>query len=287
MRREGDGGVIEKVLSRRSMFVRKAAGQAARPQLIAANLDRVLIVTAVDNDFNVRRLERYLAVVWDGGAEPAIVVNKTDLDHDRAALAEALEPVAMGATVVWCSAVEDGGLDEVLSLCGPGLTVAFVCSSGVGKSTMINRLMGEKRQAVAPVREGDRKGRHTTSSRELFVTPGGAILIDTPGLRELGLWDAEDGLQRAFADIEELARNCRFRDCSHAGEPGCAVAAAVKQGSLDPSRLEGYLRLQRELEHINRRATQGGVNAKARWKDISRSVRNMYKLNKDLGLKGK
>jgi ribosome biogenesis GTPase len=282
VRRERNAIAIERLLSRRSSFVRKAAGRDARPQVIAANIDRVLIVTAVDRDFNPRRIERYLATVWEGGAEPVIVVNKTDLPHDRAEVMGELETIACGVPVVMSCAEDERGLEDVFPLCQPGKTIALVGSSGVGKSTIINRLVGAERQSTAPVRDGDHKGRHQTTRQELIVTPLGAILIDTAGLRELGLWDAQRGVERAFADIEEIAQRCRFRDCRHAGEPGCAVNAAVEDGTLDRRRLEGYHRLQRELEHQERRASaRSGGNSKRRWKEISKLVRQHYRSKKE------
>ncbi len=288
VRTDGEEGVIEALLPRRTCFTRRAAGRRARPQVVAANIDRVFIVTDVAGDFNVRRLERYLATVWDSGAEPIIVINKTDLEHDPAALWQELEVVAAGVTVLMVSALQEQGLQELQEQCPAGLTVALVGSSGVGKSTMVNALVGGERQAVGEVREADGRGRHTTTRQELVITPGGALLVDTPGMRELGLWEAEEGVDRAFGDLVELAEGCKFRDCTHQQEPGCAVTAAVLSGELAPDRLESYRRLQRELAHTARLADpRERANSKKRWKEIQQEARRMYQLNDELGLKGK
>lgn len=241
------GGQIAAILPRRSCFSRKAPGPRARPQVICANVDIVFVVTAVGADFNPRRLERYIAAVWSAGATPVIAVNKCDLEHDAAALAEILAEVAPAVDVIYTSAVDGRGTRELAARVGPGITAALVGSSGVGKSSLINQLLGSERQRTAEVRSGDNKGRHTTTRRELVALPGGGLVIDTPGMRELGLWDAAAGVETAFADVEALAAGCRFRDCLHEGEPGCRIAAALDAGELSPERLASYQRLSREV----------------------------------------
>lgn len=285
-RRERDAVVVEQVLERRSAFVRKAAGRSSLPQVVAANIDRVFAVTAIGPDLSPRRLERYLSAIWDGGAEPVVVVNKTDLPHEPVAILEQLSAVALGVRTAMVSARAEDGLRELLDLSEPGMTIALVGSSGVGKSTIVNRLLGSQRQATAEVRESDHKGRHTTADRQLLVAPGGAILIDTPGMRELGLWGASDGVDRTFADVLELAAGCRFRDCAHDGETGCAVAAAVEQGRLAPERLESFQRLQRELAWSARRSGERAKeNSKRRWKWINQAKREREKILRKSGLK--
>jgi len=262
-------------LTRRHAVGRKAEERAAAAQVIASNVDTVLVVTSLNRDFSPRRLERYLAFAWEGGARPVVVLSKSDLCGDVAARVAETEAVAMGVPIVPVSALA-GDVDALAPFLVPRTTVALVGSSGVGKSTLANRLLGEERMAVQQIRTSDDTGRHTTRHRELFVLPGGALLVDTPGLRELGFVEAEDGLDAAFKDIEDLARSCRFRDCSHDSEPGCGVKGAVEEGRLPEDRFGAYLRLKRELAFETRKADrQAALAEKQRNKRLSRAIRRM------------
>ena len=269
---------IHAVLPRRSRFSRKAAGEETVEQVVAVNVDLVFIVSGLDGDFNVRRLERYLALAWESGARPVIVLNKADLCPDAVPRVAAAEGVAFGVPVIVTSAATADGLEALRAKLGPGLTGVFMGSSGVGKSSLVNALLGRTRQSVRAVREDDSRGRHTTTSRQLVLLPGGGMVIDTPGMRELRLWVDGDSVDRAFADIGTLAAQCRFDDCTHQSETGCAVQAAVVSGLLTPERLSSYHKLQREAQYVAMRQTQSArIIEKTRWKQIAQEQRRLKK----------
>lgn len=276
----GEGrGLIHAVLPRRSKFSRKVAGQRTEEQVVAANVDTLFLVTGLDGDFNPRRIERYLTAAWDSGARPVVILNKLDRceDPDRCLL-EA-RAVSMGVPVHRVSARTGEGCEELLQYLKPGETVSLLGSSGVGKSTLINRLLGREAQRTADVRESDDRGKHTTTHRELLRLPEGGLLIDTPGLREIQLWEGDQGIESTFGDVEELAEGCRFSDCRHQGEPGCAVREAVERGDLPPERLESYRKLQRELHQIQLK--QDGLarlREKQKSKAIQKFLREHYRL---------
>jgi ribosome biogenesis GTPase / thiamine phosphate phosphatase len=253
MPREDGRATVHALLTRRTVFSRKTPWLEAKEQVVAANVDVVFVVTTLTDELSPRRLERYLTMAWESGAQPVIVLNKADLCPDARPLVAAVESVAIGVPVVLASALTGAGVDELRSLVRDGRTGALLGSSGVGKSTLVNRLVGWERQETAEIRADGKRGRHTTSRRELVFLPGGGVLLDTPGMRELQLWEASSGVERAFADVGELAARCRFADCAHETEPDCAVREALDSGALAWDRLESYRKLQRELERLDSR----------------------------------
>ena len=270
-RADAELALIEAVLPRRTQFSRRAAGKTLAEQVIAANIDLAVVVCGLDGDFNLRRIERYLVLARESGAEPVIVLNKADLRGSVAeAVAEATR-IAGGARVVALSAQESV---EPLAGMVQGRTIAFLGSSGAGKSTIANGLLGEQRQATGAVRTADSRGRHTTTSRMLLPLPGGGALIDNPGMRELQLWASEETLAETFADIAAFAERCRFADCAHGEEPGCEVREALESGALDERRWHSYRKLQGEVRY---QALQEDVHArqaqKQRWKAIHKAIR--------------
>lgn len=269
---------IHAILPRKSKFSRKIAGAKTEEQIVAANVDTVFLVSGLDGDFNPRRIERYLILAWESGANPVIVLNKADLCNNIEQRISEVEAIAFGVPIIVLSAAQNQGLEALTAYFQLGQTVAVLGSSGVGKSTITNQLKGEAIQAVQPVRRGDDHGKHTTTHRELIRLPNGGLIIDTPGMRELQVWAGDEGLQETFADIEGLAQQCRFRNCQHGNEPGCAVQQALEDGTLDESRFLSYQKLQKELNYLTRKQDQrASLAEKERWKKIHKALRNHYK----------
>ena len=270
--------VIEAILPRRTHFSRKAAGELTEQQVVAANLDVVFIVMGLDRDYNPRRLERYLVLVQDSGARPQVLLSKADLVADVAPQIAECEAVAPGADVYAVSVRDGRGLDRVRSALLAGQTGALLGSSGAGKSTLINHLLGSELLATGAVRASDQRGRHTTRHRQLVPLPGGGLLIDTPGMRELQLWTAPETTTTSFEDIDALAPGCHFSDCRHRSEPRCAVRAAVDDGRLDASRLESFHKLQDETKSLEaRQDVRGRIVERAQGKILSRAVKQFYR----------
>jgi ribosome biogenesis GTPase len=280
-----DPAIIAAVLPRRAAFVRSAADSSRRStgnlvdeQVMAANVDMAFLVAGLDGDFNLRRLERYLAVAWSSGVTPVIVLNKADVARDLDGRLVAVGAIAPEVPVIVLSALTGDHVADLAPHLTAGRTVVVLGSSGVGKSTLVNALLGEDRQATAAVREDDSRGRHTTRHRELFGLPGGALLIDTPGIRSLEVAGADEGVDTAFDDVTELATACRFSDCRHDGEPGCAIRAAIAEGTLSEARLDSHRKLERELAHAERKVDpRARAENTRRWKSIHKAVsRHMH-----------
>jgi ribosome biogenesis GTPase / thiamine phosphate phosphatase len=271
---------IQAILPRKSKFSRKVAGGRTEEQVVSANIDTVFIVSSLDGgrNLNLRRIERYLTLARSSGAVPVIVLNKVDLCPDADVLIRNVEAMANGTPILAVSAKERTGLDGLRNYLTKGNTAAFLGSSGVGKSALINSLLGVDRQEIGEVRRADLMGRHTTTRRELILLPGGGIMIDTPGMREIQMWAGEEDLDGGFHDIEILSKTCRFADCSHHTESGCAVKAAIDQGDLDPARLESYRKLQNELTYLaSREENSSRLLEKAKWKKVAKWVKEIQK----------
>lgn len=244
---------IVAVLPRRSCLSRKIAGATTDEQILAANVDTVFLLVGLDNDFNIRRVERYLSALWESGATPVVLLNKADLCDDVERRLEEVALVAPGVKTLVVSAAMGTGLEQLDAHLRPGRTVVLLGSSGVGKSTLANVLMGEEVQATGGLRRGDGKGHHTTTSRELIMLPTGAMLIDTPGLRAIQLWSDEQALDETFEDIEQIVATCRFSNCGHTSEPGCQIRRALQAGELDHGRWHNYQKMLKELRHLESR----------------------------------
>jgi ribosome biogenesis GTPase / thiamine phosphate phosphatase len=278
VRAEEGRATIHRLFERRTKISRKGAGAEIDEQVLAANVDTVLLVNSLNQDLNPRRIERYLALVWESGARPVLLLTKADLCDEWAKAVAELEQLAPFVPVHVVSALEGSGLDALDAYLGPGQTSVLLGPSGVGKSTLVNRLLGEERQEVRDIRSHDERGRHTTTSRQLLFLPSGGMLIDTPGMRELQLWIADEGLGQTFRDVEEAATLCRFTDCGHsAGTPGCSVQAAIESGALPPDRVASWFKVGRELAFLARRQDKKAQSEwKKRWKAIALADRKRF-----------
>lgn len=276
---ENDRCIINHIMPRYTKFSRKEAGKNVKEQIIAANIDTVFIVMALNQDYNLGRLERYIAASWDSGAEPVIVLTKSDLcDHVEVKIREVEERALNSIAVYAVSSVTGDGISKIEKYFQLGKTVSFLGSSGAGKSTLINCLADKNIQKVSEIREDDGKGRHTTTTRDLIILENGAVVIDNPGMRELQLWD-DNNLGDTFAEIEEIAKGCRFSDCKHQGEPECAVIKAVENGIISLKRFENYKKLQKEAEYLNKKKSMSAEAVeKEKWKSISKFAKQIKKV---------
>ena len=265
-------GLIKEVLTRNSQLSRNQAGKKEAEQIIAANIDIIFIVTSLNQDFNPRRLERYMTIAWDSGAQPIIILNKSDLCDDRDYYIDEINNIAFGTEYIITSCVNNEGIGKIREILNPDKTAVLVGSSGVGKSSIINLLLEEKRQDIKDIRADDARGRHTTTNRELFLVPDGGVIIDTPGMREIQLWVDENSLDNVFSEIEQLARDCKFNDCTHTHEPGCEVKNAVKDGKLSEDRLNNYFKMKKEIEYQKLKEKYNAKKAnKIKWQKLMKN----------------
>lgn len=270
--------IIQEILNRKSKFSRKVAGKETQEQIIASNVDFAFIVCALNYDFNLRRIERYLSLIWQSGATPVVVLTKTDLCNNTEEKIAQVENIAFGVDIHSISNVSAEGIEVLQKYFKENKTVVLLGSSGVGKSSLINNLAKSNIMKVNELRNNIEKGRHTTTHKQMIILPEGGLIIDTPGIRELQLWDAEDGISQTFNDIEEIATFCKFCDCTHTNEPECAVRKAINDGLLDRNRLENYLKVQKEQEYLTNRQTQSAAKVeKDKWKAIHKQIKNLNK----------
>lgn len=270
VRAEEKKAIIHDILPRYSKFSRKAPTSSLEEQIIAANIDTIFLVNALSYDFSLSRMERYLTLAWDSGANPVFVLSKADLAEDVEEKRKQVEELAMGVPVQVISSVNEEGIDELTAYFVEGKTVVLLGQSGAGKSTLVNRLLGEERQKVSGVRGTDGQGRHTTTNRELILLPEGGMILDTPGMRRVNVFETEEGINQSFQDIESLAKFCKFNDCEHFHEPGCAVKQAIENGSLEQKRFKSYQKFQREAAYMKRQIDKKAqLQEKAKWKKLS------------------
>ena len=287
--RNEDTAIIHSLLNRKNSLSRKAvSGQKSeqgktQEQILAANIDTVFLVNGLDSDFSLRRIERYMTSIYQNGMSPVIILNKTDLVNNPEDYISQAETIAFGVPVIPVCGLNSSGIDDLKRYINPGNTIVFLGSSGVGKSTIINRLFGMERQRVNSVRESDQKGRHTTTTRELMILPDGGIVIDTPGMREFQPWKSEEDTAGAFEDIEAIAIKCRFKNCRHESEPGCAVQEALGKGDLDSGRYKNYNRMKREARYLETRMDGNAQMAeKKRWKSLSKRQKQFKKTSSNI-----
>lgn len=277
---QSGNAIILKVLKRKSKLSRKVAGKRFDEQIIATNIDTIFITMSVNNDFNIRRLERYLTIVWDSMAVPVILLTKIDLCQNIDSKMLEIEAASPGVDILTSSAVTGEGIQQIAKYLGPGKTVAFVGSSGVGKSSIINYLKGEKIMAVKELRNDD-KGRHTTTHRQLVPMASGGVIIDTPGMREIQIMDVDTSLDKTFTDIETLAKDCKFNNCQHQSEPGCAIQEALENGTLDRGRWDNYIKMKKEIEYFIRKTDKKAES------EYWNKIKKRSKLIKEINSSGK